>query len=130
VEQRNGLQPDLGEEFRNLGANLKQVLQEAWRSEERIRLQQEVESGLSDAAAALRAAAADFEQSPAGGRLKAEMEDLGEKIRDGRLQDDVRSELVEMLRKLNDELKAAAARLSDRRRSPGSGQDQGSGMAE
>ena len=130
MEQRNGLQPDLGEEFRNLGANLKQVLQEAWRSEERIRLQQEVESGLSDAAAALRAAAADFEQSPAGERLKAEMQDLGEKVRDGRLQDDVRSELVEMLRKLNDELKAAAARLSDRRRSPGSGQDQGSGMAE
>jgi len=130
VEQKNDLQPDLGEEFRNLGDNLKQVLQEAWRSEERIRLQQEIESGLSDAAATLRTAAADFEQRQAGRRLKAEMQDLGEKMREGRLQDEVRSELVEMLRKLNDELKAAAARLSDRRRSPGSGQDQGSSVAE
>ena len=130
MEQKNDLQPDLGEEFRNLGDNLKQVLQEAWRSEERIRLQEEIESGLSDAAATLRTAAADFEQSPAGERMKVEMQDLGEKMRDGRLQDDVRSELVEMLRKLNDELKAAAARLSDRRRSPGSGQDQGSSVAE
>jgi len=114
VEQKNGLQPDLGEEFRNLGANLKQVLQEAWRSEERIRLQQEIETGLSDAAAALRTAAADFEHSSAGQHLKAEMQDLGEKVREGRLPDDVRGELVEMLRKLNDELKAAAARLSNR----------------
>jgi len=129
VEQKNDPQPDLGEEFRSLGDNLKQVLQEAWRSEERIRLQQEVETGLSDAAAALRAAAADFEQSSAGQHLKAEMQDIGEKMREGRLPDDVRRELVDMLRKLNDELKAAAVRLSNRRGPPGSGPDQGSGMA-
>jgi hypothetical protein len=117
VDQQEGSQLDLGEELRSLGANLKQMLEEAWQSEERVQLQQEIEAGLKDAADTLRAAAADFEQSPAGQRLKDEMKGVSEKMRSGQLQDEVRSELAEMLRKLNDELQAAASRLSERRSS-------------
>lgn len=119
MDQPANTQPDLGEELRSLGANLKQVLEEAWRSDERARLQQEIETGLKDAAESLRAAASDFEQSPAGQRLKSEMKDIGEKMRTGELRDEVRSELVEILRRLNDELKAAADRLSERRSAGG-----------
>jgi hypothetical protein len=119
VDQRNESQPDLGEELRSLGANLKQMLEEAWQSEERVQLQREIESGLKDAAEALQSAASDFEQSQAGQRLKNEMKDIGEKVRAGELQDQVRSELAGILRKLNDELQAAASRLSDRRTSGG-----------
>lgn len=107
--------PDLGDELRSLGANLKKVLEEAWRSEERERLMQEIESGLKEAAETLRAAAADFEHSPTGRRLKSEMQDIGDKMRVGALQGEVRSELVDILSKLNSELQAAASRLSDRR---------------
>ncbi|HLC05182.1 MAG TPA: hypothetical protein VJK02_19280 [Anaerolineales bacterium] len=117
MDQQRNSQPDLGDELRNLGANLKQVLEEAWHSEERERLQQEIESGLQDVAETLRGAAADFERSPAGRRLKSEMQDIGEKMRSGALQGEVRLELVDILRKLNDELQAAASRLSDRRSS-------------
>jgi uncharacterized coiled-coil DUF342 family protein len=117
VNQREGSGPDLGEEFRSLGANLKQMLEEAWQSEERVQLQQEIESGLKDAVDTLRGAAAEFERSPAGQRLKDEMKDVGEKMRTGQLPDEVRSELAEVLRKLNDELQAAASRLADRRSS-------------
>jgi hypothetical protein len=117
VDQQEGSQPSLEEELRNLGANLKQMLDEAWQSEERVQLQQEIESGLKDAADTLRSAAADFEQSPAGQRLKGEMRGIGERMRRGELQDEVRSELAEILRKLNDELQAAASRLSERRSS-------------
>lgn len=117
MDQERNPHPDLGEELRNLGANLKQVLEEAWESGERVRMQQEIGSGLNDAAEALRDAATSFEQSPAGQRLKSEMKDIGDKMRAGELQDEVRSELVEVLRKLNQELQAAASRLSERRSS-------------
>jgi hypothetical protein len=115
MEQKSDSAPDLGEELRSLGANLKQMLEEAWQSEERVQLQREIETGLKDAADTLRAAATDFEQSPAGQRLKEEMKGVGEKMRSGELPDEVRSELAELLRKLNDELQAAASRLSERR---------------
>jgi ElaB/YqjD/DUF883 family membrane-anchored ribosome-binding protein len=115
MDQHGSPNPDLGEELRSLGANLKQVLQEAWESDERARLQHEIESGLKDAADALRDAATEFEQSPAGQRLKSEMKDLGDKMRTGEVQDEARSELVEVLRRLNQELQAVASRLSERR---------------
>jgi hypothetical protein len=119
VNQQGNTQPDLGEELRSLGANLKQVLEGAWQSDERVRLQQEIETGLKDAAEAMRSAATDFEHSPAGQKLKSEMKDIGEKMRTGELRDEVRSELVEILRKLNEELRSVASRLSDRRSSGG-----------
>lgn len=117
MDQQEGSQPDLGEELRSLGANLKQMLEEAWQSEERVQIQREIESGLKDAADTLRAAATEFEQSPAGQRLKEEMKGVGDKMRSGELQDEARSELAALLRKLNDELQAAASRLSERRSS-------------
>jgi phosphoglycolate phosphatase-like HAD superfamily hydrolase len=115
VDQQGNTQPDLGEEFRSLGANLKKVLEEAWQSDERARLQREIETGLKDAAEALQSAATDFEQSHAGQRLKSEMRDIGDKIRTRELRDEARSELVEILRKLNEELRSVASRLSERR---------------
>jgi hypothetical protein len=121
VDQQENTQPDLGEELRSLGANLKQILEEAWQSEERVQLQREIESGLNEAAGTLRSAASEFDQSAAGQRLKSEMKDIGEKMRTGELQGQARSELVEILRKLNDELRAAASRLAERRASGGPG---------
>lgn len=120
--QQDSPSPDLGDELRSLGANLKQVLEKAWQSDERERLQREIESGLKDAAEALQDVATEFEQSPEGQRLKSEMKDLGDKMRAGELQDQARAELVEVLRRLNQELQAVASRLSERRSSSDPGE--------
>jgi HAMP domain-containing protein len=99
---------DLASEFRRLGQNLKEALQAAWDSEERRRLEKEIEAGLSDAADALRGAAKEFSASPAGQHLREELHDLGQRVRTGELETKVRQDVVGGLRALNAELERAA----------------------
>ena len=99
---------DLASEFRRLGQNLKEALQAAWDSEERRRLEKEIEAGLSDAADALRGAAKEFSASPAGQHLREELHDFGQRIRTGELETKVRQDVVGGLRALNAELERAA----------------------
>ena len=99
---------DLASEFRRLGMNLKEALQAAWDSEERRRLEKEIEAGLSDAAEALRGAAKDFSTSPAGQHLREELQDLGQRVRTGELETKVRQDVLGGLRALNAELERAA----------------------
>ena len=99
---------DLASEFRRLGMNLTQALQAAWDSEERRRLETEIEAGLSEAAAALRGAAKEFSASPAGHQLREELRDLGDRVRTGELETKVRQDVLGGLRAINAELERAA----------------------
>jgi DNA topoisomerase VI subunit B len=96
-------------ELRNLGQNLKGILQAAWESEERQKLQKEIESGLAE----LQKTVAEFAASPAGQRLKAEVHDLGERVRSGRVESQLRGDLLAALRAINAELEKAAKRGKD-----------------
>lgn len=109
---------DVVGELKALGENLRLVLQAAWESDERKKLQGEVEAGLSDLVSALQSAGTEFAQSPAGQRLKAEAESLKTRVRDSHAEDRVRDELLSALRKANAELKKAAGK--DRTGSQGS----------
>jgi len=99
---------DLGDELRALGANLKDMLQAAWESDERKRAQQEIETGLEDLARTLRSAGQEFAAGPTGQRLKADVHDLHERLRTSQVDDRVRQELVAALRRVNEELGKAA----------------------
>ncbi len=99
---------DLGEEFRRLGRNLKEALQAAWDSDERQRLEHEIELGLNNAAAALKGAAKEFSETPAGKHLRDEIKDLGKRVRSGEVESKVRQDVVGGLRALNAELERAA----------------------
>jgi hypothetical protein len=101
----------IGDELRALGDNLIATLREAWGTPERQRLQSEIETGLADLGSSLKKAAADFETSPTGQRLKADIDDFGERVRSGEVESKLRSELLEALRAVNIELEKAAARL-------------------
>jgi len=110
---------DLGDELRALGANLRDMLQAAWDSDERKRAQQEIETGLGDLAASLRSAGEEFSASPTGQRLKTDVHDLHERLRTRQVDVRVRDELVAALRRVNDELgKAAQAWASKREDAP------------
>ncbi len=100
---------ELVDELRNLGHNLKGMLQAAWASEERRKLQNEIQAGLVE----LQKTVADFAASPAGQRLKAEAQDLGGRVRSGQVESQLRNDLLAALRTLNAELEKAAKREKD-----------------
>ncbi|MEW6569099.1 MAG: hypothetical protein AB1449_13240 [Chloroflexota bacterium] len=101
---------DLMSELRQLGQNLKAVLQAGWESDERKKAQAELESALGEAAAALHGAGKEFIESPAGQKLRAEVEDLGQKLRRAEVREKAQAELLEALHKVNAELARLAAR--------------------
>lgn len=97
------------DELHNLGKNLKDLLQSAWESEERKKAQKEIETGLNDLLRTLSQTANDFAQSPTGQTLKADIEDLHQRIQTGEVEKKVRDEVVTALRMANEGLKKAAA---------------------
>jgi hypothetical protein len=99
---------EFSDELRALGENLRSVLQAAWDSDDRRRLQREIESGMSELAESLGKAAREFSESEAGRQMKEEVRDLGERIQSGEVESKVRADLTAVLRKLNEELGRAA----------------------
>jgi hypothetical protein len=99
---------DIAAEFRQLGQNLADLLRGAWESEDRKKIQQEIETGLNDLGASLKKAGQDFTQSPTGQTLKSDVEDLRQRIKSGEVEAKVRSEIINALRTVNEELKKIA----------------------
>jgi len=95
----------IADEFAELGRNIKQALESAWTSEERKKLQTEIESGLKEASQAVKQAADDFSKSQAGQTLKTEAEDFQKRVESGELEAKIRSELLAALRMANEGLK-------------------------
>ncbi len=100
---------DLAAEFRRLGENLKEALRAGWDSEERRRLEGEIESGLNSAASAIRGAAKEFSETPAGQRLREELRDIGQRARSGEMEAQVRQDILSALQAINRELEQAAS---------------------
>jgi len=95
------------DELRQLGQNLKEALRSAWDSEERKKLQHEIETGLGELGTMLSQAAQDFSSSPTGQSLKAEIDDIQQRVRTGEVESKVRSEIMDALKTVNRELKRA-----------------------
>jgi hypothetical protein len=98
---------NIGDQLNELGKNLLDALQSVWQSEERRKLQKEIEDGLASLGASLSQASKDFSNSPAGKAIKEDVEDLQERWRTGEVESKVRSEVAEALRKVNEELQKA-----------------------
>ncbi len=108
MDQTPPPESDLTAAFRQLGDNLKRALQAAWESQERQQLQSEVASGLSELERVLRETGQEFTQGETGQRLKAELDDLRDRVRSGEVQARVSGELLSALQTLNAELERAA----------------------
>jgi CHAD domain-containing protein len=100
-----GASNDILDELREMGKNLRDALQSAWDSEERRKLQKEIEEGLSEVSTSLSQAAKDFKESSAGQTLKSDVADFQERLRTGEVESKVRSEIVDALRIVNTELR-------------------------
>lgn len=95
---------DVSAEWQNLGQNLKNVFQNTWESEERRKLQEDIEAGLSDFASSINKAVEDFKETPTGQRLKTDVEDFHERVKSGEVEVKAREELAAVLQKINSEL--------------------------
>jgi phenylalanyl-tRNA synthetase alpha subunit len=98
---------NLASEFQNLGDNLKRFFVNAWESEQRKTIQAEIEAGLSDLGDTLKQTAEEIQDSETGQRLKTEAIDFRDRVRDGEVEQKVRSDLTKFLQKLNKELEKA-----------------------
>jgi hypothetical protein len=93
------------DELRDLGRNLRNVLQTTWDSEERKKLTKELETGLNELGITLSQATKEFSGSPAGQTLKEDVKDFQERLRTGEVESKVRDEVLGALRMANNELK-------------------------
>ena len=98
---------NIGDQLNELGRNLRQMLQSAWESEERQKLQQEIEVGLTNLGESLSEAAKDFSDSPTGQSLKEDVKDIQERWRTGEMRSKVHNDIMDALRKVNSELQKA-----------------------
>lgn len=98
---------DLASEFHHLGENLKTFFVSAWESEQRKSLQTEIESGLSELGETLKETADEIHESETGQRIKSEASDFRDRVRNGDVEQKVRSDLTSFLQKLNSELEKA-----------------------
>jgi hypothetical protein len=99
---------DLGEQLNELGKNLRDALRTAWESDERRKLQQDIEVGLANLRDSLNQAATDFSQSQTGQTLKEDVKDLNERWKTGEVGSKVRTEIADALRTVNQELQKAS----------------------
>lgn len=111
MSEKTPHEENLTSALHRLGENLVQTLQAAWESPERKKLQQEIEEGLNDITQTVERQVEDFKQSPTGQQLKADIDDLRERVRRGEAEAQLRQELLRALQTINTELEKVAARL-------------------
>ena len=104
---------DLGDEFRNLGNNLKNIFQTAWESAERKKFQQEIEAGLNEIGKSLNQAVTEIKDSPAGQQFKEDARDLHDRVRSGEFESKARSELPSVLHQINEEIQKVVSPKTD-----------------
>ncbi len=110
-ENKSGSE-SISDQLNELGKNLKDALQAAWSSDERVKLQKDIEDGLSSLGATLSQAAKDFSSSQTGQTIKDDMKDLQQRWRSGEVGSKVHTEIFDSLRKVNEELQKAARKNS------------------
>ncbi len=99
--------PDIADEFRELGENLKNMLQSAWQSEEAQRLRDDIKLGMEALTQSAVEAIEGFDSGETGQRIKEEVGDFKNRVESGEVETKARAEISRMLRALNGELQKA-----------------------
>lgn len=96
--------PDLASQFRELGDQLRQMLQVAWESDDAQKLRQELRHGLDELGKVTSEAVDEFQASDAGQRLKSEAQDFKARVERGEVEAKAREEISKVLAFMNAEL--------------------------
>jgi hypothetical protein len=103
---------NLREEFRNLGQNIKNVLNGVWESQERRKLQKDVQDGLNELGKAVNELIDDIQSSEAGKKVVKGVDEFGEKLRSGEVEEKAREGILSTLHKINVELEKAISKFT------------------
>lgn len=103
-------EPDLEEELRSLGKRFADVVQAAWTSEERRRVESELREGLRRFSEEVGRVYDRTRESPAGERVRSKLDEARNRAAESDAARRSRETLVQGLRRLSEEL----ARLADR----------------
>lgn len=105
-------QNEIADELREMGTNIMNFLQALWESQERKRVQKDIEAGLANLGTSINQAAKEFQQSPTGQRVKDEFEEISERIRTGEIETNIRRDFMAALKTANAELEKALNKMS------------------
>jgi hypothetical protein len=108
MSEENNPKNDLRSEFQTFGVNLKKVINSAWESEQKAKVQSEIEDGINELSKALNDFVSSVRASETGQKLKEEFDEFGDRVRSGEVEDKARAELMKVMKKLNTELEKAA----------------------
>ncbi len=103
---------ELADELRNLGKNLEDFIKALWESEERKKVQANIEDSATQVSASLNKAAREFSEGDTGQRLKLDVQDIQRRFESGELQDKARTEMLNVLKWVNTELDKVSSRYS------------------
>jgi hypothetical protein len=112
MSENSNPQPDLASQFRELGENLKTMIQSAWESDEALQFKEELKSGLTELGDAATKAVEDFTVSDAGQRFKEEANDFKARVESGEFEVKTREEISKALSAFNKELQKAIESFS------------------
>lgn len=104
---------NLRDEFRTFGQNLKDMINSAWESEERKKLQAEVEAGMRELGNVFDDLATDFKSGEMGQSIRREVDQFSERVRSGEVESKARQEILKALKLMNNELEKASQKFSD-----------------
>jgi hypothetical protein len=97
-------QPDITDQFRELGENIKNFFHSAWESEESQNFRRELQNGLNEFGKATNEAIEEFKTSETGQKFKAEAEDFKSRVESGEVEAKARAEISKVLTFINEEL--------------------------
>ncbi len=100
-------QPDLASQFRELGDQLKNLLQTAWSSDEAHQVKEELKTGLHTLGQAATEAVEDFKASEAGEKIRVEAQDFKTRVESGEVEAKAREEISKALNIISTELQKA-----------------------
>ena len=102
---------ELRDEFKKLGENVRTALREAWESEERKRVSGEIQRAFQEIGEALSKGVDELAVKPGAQKLRAEVDELAERVRSGEVADRMRGEMIAVLKRLNTEIETLAQKL-------------------
>lgn len=112
MTENNNPEGQMRDEFRNLGENLKAIVDAAWESEERKKIQREVEDGLNELGEAVNELLNKLQTGDVRKKVSEGVDQIGEQIRSGEAEAKMREGLVNALQTFNHELQKAVGKFS------------------
>ena len=104
MEETPKPEKNIADELRDLGDNLKNMLQTAWESEEAQKIKDEISSGLEEINKATNEAVEDISSGKTGQRIRDEAAAVRERVKTGEMKDQLRNDILKVLKVINSEI--------------------------